>query len=40
VTGADVKHMTVGIREGKIAQYKVDLKVPFALEPEREELDD
>lgn len=40
MTGADVKHMTVGIREGKIVQYKVDLKLAFALEPEHEELDD
>lgn len=40
LTGADVKHMTVGIREGKIAQYKVDLKLAFALEPEDEEDDE
>jgi dodecin len=32
ITGADVKHMTVAVRGGKVSQYRVDLKVAFALE--------
>ncbi len=39
VTGADVKHMTLGLRDGKIVQYKVDLKVAFALEEEDDDED-
>ena len=32
ISGADVKHMTVAVRNGKITQYRVDLKVAFALD--------
>ena len=32
IAGADVKHMTVAVRNGKITQYRVDLKVAFALD--------
>jgi len=34
IQGADVKHMTVAVRDGKITQYRVDLKVAFALDDE------
>ncbi|HET8569665.1 MAG TPA: dodecin family protein [Candidatus Limnocylindria bacterium] len=34
VTGADVKHMTLRVKDGKVAQYRVDLKVAFALDEE------
>ncbi|MDO8506028.1 MAG: dodecin family protein [Candidatus Limnocylindria bacterium] len=32
ITGADVKHMTVSVEDGKVTQYRVDLKVAFALD--------
>jgi len=32
ITGADVKHMTVSVKDGKISHYRVDLKVAFALD--------
>lgn len=32
ITGGDVKHMTVTIKDGKIAQYRVAMKLAFALE--------
>jgi len=38
ITGADVKHMTVAITDGKVTQYRVDLKV--ALEIDEDEDDD
>ena len=34
ISGADVKHMTIGIRDGEIAQYRVTLKVAFAIDEE------
>lgn len=37
ITGADVKHMTVGVTDGAVAEYRVDLKVAFALEPDDDE---
>ena len=40
VSGADVKHMTVAVRNGKITQYRVDLKVAFALEEDDDDDDD
>jgi hypothetical protein len=40
VTGADVKHMTIGLSAGKITEYRVNLKLAFALEPEGDEDDD
>ena len=39
VSGADVKHMTVAVRNGKVSQYRVDLKVAFALEEDDDEED-
>lgn len=36
ISGADVKHMTVAVKNGKIMQYRVDLKIAFALD----EVDD
>jgi len=39
ITGADVKHMTVAADEGAITEYKVDLKLAFALEPGDEDDD-
>lgn len=32
VSGADVRHMTVRIEDGRIVQYRADLKVAFALD--------
>ncbi|HAF09105.1 MAG TPA: dodecin family protein [Candidatus Limnocylindria bacterium] len=32
ITCADVKHMTVAADEGKITEYRVDLKLAFALD--------
>jgi flavin-binding protein dodecin len=32
ITGADVKHMTVAVKDGKIAGYRVAMKIAFALE--------
>lgn len=34
ITGADVKHMTVAIEDGAVSEYRVDLKVAFALDDE------
>lgn len=39
ISGADVKHMTVAVRNGKIAEYRVDLKIAFALDPDAEDDD-
>jgi flavin-binding protein dodecin len=39
ISGADVKHMTVAVRNGKVWQYRVDLKVAFALEEDDDEED-
>lgn len=36
ISGADVKRMTVAVKNGKIMQYRVDLKIAFALD----EVDD
>lgn len=40
ISGADIKHMTVAVRNGKVSQYRVDLKVAFALEEDDDEEDD
>lgn len=40
ITGADIKHLTVAVIDGKVSQYKVDLKIAFALEADDEEEDD
>jgi flavin-binding protein dodecin len=40
VTGADVKHLTVALKDGEIVEYRVDLKLAFALEDDDEEDDD
>lgn len=37
ITGADVKHMTVAIADGKVTQYRVDLKVAFALDEDEDD---
>jgi flavin-binding protein dodecin len=37
VNGVDVKHMTCAIEDGEITEYRVDLKVAFAIEREEEE---
>ena len=39
ITGADVKHMTVAAEEGRVTEYRVDLKLAFALDPEDEDDD-
>lgn len=39
ITGADIKHMTVAADEGTITEYKVDLKLAFALDPDDEDGD-
>jgi len=33
ITGADVMHSTAVVRDGRIAEYHVDLKVAFVVEP-------
>jgi flavin-binding protein dodecin len=38
MSGADVKHLTVAVRNGKVTQYRADLKIAFAIEPD--EADD
>jgi flavin-binding protein dodecin len=40
ISGADVKHMTVAVRNGKVAHYRVDLKIAFALDEDDEENED
>jgi flavin-binding protein dodecin len=40
ISGADVKHMTVAVKNGKILQYRVDLKVAFALDDDDDEDDE
>jgi hypothetical protein len=40
IRGADVKHMTVGIRDGEVQQYRVALKVAFAIDDDEEDDDD
>ena len=32
VSGGDVKHMTVAVKDGKVAEYRVAMKLAFALE--------
>ena len=39
ITGADVKHMTVAIEDGEITQYRVNLKVAFAIDEDEEDDD-
>ena len=34
ITGVDVKHMTAAVTDGEISEYRVDLKVAFALDDE------
>jgi len=33
ITGVDVPHSTATVREGKIVEYHVDLKVAYVVEP-------
>lgn len=40
ISGADVKHVTVAVRNGKIAEYRVDLKIAFALDDDDDEDED
>ena len=40
ISGADVKHMTVTVKNGKIMQYRVVLTVAFALDEEDDDDDD
>ena len=40
VTGADVKHLTVAVTGGKVAQYRADLKIAFVIEPDEDDDDD
>ena len=39
ISGADIKHMTVGIRDGEIQQYRVTLKIAFAIEADEDDDD-
>ncbi len=32
ISGADVKHMTVAVKDGRITEYRVDLKIAFGLD--------
>ena len=34
MSGADVKHLTVAVKNGKVTQYRADLKIAFAIEPD------
>lgn len=34
ITGVDVKHMTAAVTDGEVSEYRVDLKVAFALDDE------
>ena len=40
ISGADVKRMTVAVKNGKIMQYRVDLKVAFALDEDDDDDDE
>ena len=37
ITGADVRHMTLGIADGRVTEYRVDLKIAFGLEADDED---
>ena len=37
ITGADVKHMTVVVKDGKITQYRVNVKVAFAIDEDEDD---
>ena len=40
ITGADVRHVTVAVRNGKVSEYRVDLKIAFALDGDDGEDED
>jgi flavin-binding protein dodecin len=40
ITGADVKHMTLAVKDGKVTEYRVDLKIAFALDEDDDKDDD
>ena len=40
MSGADVKHLTVAVKNGKVTQYRADLKIAFAIEPDEADDDD
>jgi dodecin len=37
MSGADVRHLTVAIKDGKVTQYRADLKIAFAIEPDEDD---
>lgn len=37
ISGADVKHMTVAVKNGRVMQFRVDLKIAFALDEVEDE---
>ena len=39
ITGVDVKHMTAAVKDGQITEYRVDLKIAFALDDEDDDRD-
>lgn len=40
ISGADVKHMTVAVKNGKVMEYRVDLKIAFALDEDNDDDED
>jgi hypothetical protein len=40
VTGADVRHLTVAVKDGAVVQYRADLKIAFVIEPDEDDDDD
>lgn len=40
VSGADVKHLNVAVKDGGIVQYRADLKIAFAIDPDEDDDDD
>jgi flavin-binding protein dodecin len=40
VRGADVEHLNVAVKDGGIVQYRADLKIAFAIDPDEDEDDD
>ena len=40
VSGADVKHLNVSVKDGGIVQYRADLKIAFAIDPDEDGDDD
>jgi dodecin len=40
IGGADVTHLTAVVKDGAVVQYRADLKLAFAIEPDEEDDDD